>query len=54
MSFFDQISRQISQGVDRAKFEAEKFQRTTRLQGEANELRRQIDGKLAEFGPARL
>ncbi|PDW01207.1 zinc ribbon domain-containing protein [Candidatus Viridilinea mediisalina] len=50
MSFFDQISRQISQGVDRAKFEADKFQRTTRIQGETNELRRQIDTKLAELG----
>jgi ABC-type transporter Mla MlaB component len=50
MGFLDQISKQISQGVDRAKFEADKFQKTTRLQGEANELRRQIDTKLSELG----
>lgn len=50
MGFLDQISKQITQGVDRAKFEAEKFQKTTRLQGEANELRRQIDTKLGELG----
>jgi hypothetical protein len=50
MGFLDNLSKQISQGVDRAKFEAEKFQKTTRLQGEVNEFRRQIDGKLSELG----
>ncbi|NTU77835.1 MAG: zinc ribbon domain-containing protein [Chloroflexales bacterium] len=50
MGFLDQLSKQISQGVDRAKFEAEKFQKTTRLQGEVNEFRRQLDGKLGEMG----
>lgn len=50
MGFLDQISKQITQGVDRAKFEAEKFQKTTRLQGEVNEFRRQLDGKLTELG----
>jgi hypothetical protein len=50
MGFLDQISKQISQGVDRARFEAEKFQKTTRLQGEVNDFRRQLDGKLGELG----
>jgi hypothetical protein len=50
MGFLDNLSKTISQSVDRAKFEAEKFQKTTRLQGEVNEFRRQIDGKLAELG----
>lgn len=50
MGFLDNLSRSISQGVDRAKFEAEKFQKTTRLQGEVNEFRRQIDAKLNELG----
>jgi hypothetical protein len=50
MGFLDNLSKSITQGVDRAKFEAEKFQKTTRLQGEVNEFRRQIDGKLAELG----
>lgn len=50
MGFLDNLSKQISQGVDRAKFEAEKFQKTTRLQGEVNEFRRQLDGKLSEMG----
>jgi hypothetical protein len=50
MGFLDNLSKSISQGVDRAKFEAEKFQRTTRIQGEINELRKQIDLKRAELG----
>jgi hypothetical protein len=50
MGFLDQLSKQITQGVDRAKFEAEKFQKTTRLQGEVNEFRRQVDTKLGELG----
>ncbi len=50
MGFLDNISKSISQGVDRAKFEADKFQKTTRLQNEINELRRQIDTNRMEFG----
>ena len=50
MGFLDNISKTISQGVDRAKFEAEKFQKTTRLQNEINELKRQIDANRMEFG----
>lgn len=50
MGFLDQISKTLSQGVDRAKFEAEKFQKTTKLQGELNEFRRQHDAKLMELG----
>ncbi len=38
MGFLDNLTKSISQGVDRAKFEAEKFQRTTKLQGEINDL----------------
>lgn len=50
MGFLDNISKSITQGVDRAKFEADKFQKTTRLQGEINDLQRQIDTKRAELG----
>lgn len=50
MSFFDNITRSISQGVDRAKFEAEKFQRTTRIQGELNEIKKDHENKLKEIG----
>jgi ssDNA-binding Zn-finger/Zn-ribbon topoisomerase 1 len=50
MGFLDQISKTLSQGVDRAKFEAEKFQKTTKLQGELNDLKRQVDEKMIEMG----
>ncbi len=50
MGLLDQLSKTISQVSDRARFEAEKFQKTTRLQAEINELRRQIDQKLVEIG----
>ncbi|WP_322814779.1 zinc ribbon domain-containing protein [Chloroflexus sp.] len=50
MGIFDQLGKTFSQVTDRAKFEAEKFQKTTRLQAEINELRRQIDQKLMEIG----
>lgn len=49
MGFLDNISKTISQGVDRAKFEAEKFQRTTKLQNEITELRRQFDANRLDF-----
>lgn len=50
MGLFDNLSKTISQVGDRAKFEADKFQRTTKLQGEINDLKRQSDTNRLEFG----
>ena len=50
MSFLDNISKKISEGVERAKFEAEKLQRTVALQNELAEIKRQLDAKRMEFG----
>jgi hypothetical protein len=50
MGFLDNISKSISQGVDRAKFEADKFQKTARLQSELNELKQRIDANRMDFG----
>ena len=50
MGFLDELSRKLSEGVDRARFEAEKFQRVTAIQGEISNLRRQTDAKRLEFG----
>lgn len=50
MSFLDQLGKTLSHGMDRAKFEAEKFQKTNRIQGELNHLKRQLDDKLIELG----
>lgn len=50
MGLLDNIGKTISQVGDRAKFEAEKFQKTTKLQSEINDLKRQIDASRMEFG----
>ena len=50
MGLLDNLSKTISQVGDRAKFEADKFQRTTKLQSEINDLKRQIDANRIEFG----
>jgi outer membrane biosynthesis protein TonB len=50
MSFLDNLGKSFSHGVDRAKFEAEKFQRTNRLNGELNQIKKQLDDKLIELG----
>ncbi|ABU59391.1 MAG: zinc ribbon domain-containing protein [Roseiflexus castenholzii] len=50
MGFLDELSRKLAEGVDRARFEAEKFQRVTAIQGEISNLRRQVDAKRLEFG----
>lgn len=50
MSFFDKISKTITQGVDRAKFEAEKFAKTTKLQSEVSDYQRQLNEKMVELG----
>ena len=50
MGFLDNLSKTISQGVDRAKFEAEKFQKTTKLQNEVNALKQQLDANRLDFG----
>lgn len=50
MGFLDNLSKNLSQGIDRAKFEAEKFQKVTRIQNELAELRREVDGKRMDLG----
>ena len=54
MGFLDNLTKSIGQGVDRAKFEADKFQKTLRIQNEINELKKQIDAKRLEFGDRAL
>ncbi|GIV96512.1 MAG: zinc ribbon domain-containing protein [Herpetosiphonaceae bacterium] len=50
MGFLDNLGKTISQGVDRAKFEAEKLQRTNRIKGEINDLQQQIETNLRQLG----
>jgi|SRR5579859_5306302 len=50
MGFLDNIGKSLSQGYDRAKFEAEKLQKVTRIQGEVADVRKQIDARRTELG----
>lgn len=50
MGFLDQFSKAAGQVVDRAKFEAEKFQKTSRIQGELSDIKHQLDQTLIELG----
>ncbi len=50
MDILGNLNKTLSQGIDRARFEAERLQKTLRLQGEISELKRQIDAKRQELG----
>ncbi len=54
MSFLDNLTKRVSQGVERARFEADKIQRTLRLESELGDLKKQLDGKRLEFGDRAL
>jgi hypothetical protein len=50
MGFLDQFGKTAGQIVDRARFEAEKFQKTSRIQGELSDIKHQLDQTLIELG----
>lgn len=50
MGFIDDVSKAVSQSIDRAKFEAEKFQRVNRIQSELNDFKRKLDSQMIEIG----
>lgn len=50
MGFLDSLSKTLSTGVDRARFEAERFQRTTRISGEVSNVKSQIDTNMRQLG----
>lgn len=54
MGFLDSLSKTLSTGVDRAKFEADKFQRTSRVNGEINNIKSQIDTNIRQLGERAL
>lgn len=54
MSFLDNIGKKITEGVERAKVEAEKLQRVLALQSELGDLKKQLDGRRMEFGDRSL
>jgi hypothetical protein len=54
MGFLDSLSKTFTAGVDRAKFEADKFQRTSRISGEVNNIKSQIDTNVRQLGERAL
>lgn len=54
MGFLDSLSKTLTAGVDRAKFEADKFQRTSRVSGEINNIKSQIDTNIRQLGERAL
>jgi hypothetical protein len=54
MGFLDSLSKTLTAGVDRAKFEADKFQRTSRINGEISNIKSQIDTNVRQLGERAL
>jgi hypothetical protein len=54
MRFLDNLSKSLSSGVERAKFEADKFQRTSKISGEISNFRSQIDTNMRQLGERAL
>src|SRR5215213_4135831 len=54
MRFLDNLSKTLSTGVDRAKYETDKFQRTTKLSSEIGNFKTQIDTNMRQLGERAL
>ncbi len=54
MRFLDNLSKSISSGVDRAKFEADKFQRTSKINGDIGNFKSQVDTNMRQLGERAL
>ena len=50
MRFLDNLGKSLSTGAERVKFEADKFQRTSRISGEISNLRSQVETNLRQLG----
>ena len=54
MKFLDNLGKTFQSGVDRAKYEADKFQRTNRINGEISNFKQQMDTNLRQLGERAL
>lgn len=54
MRFLDNLSKTLSTGVDRAKYEADKFQRTSRINSEIANLKAQTETNMRQLGERAL
>lgn len=54
MRFLDNLGKSLSTGVERAKYEADKFQRTSKINGEISNFNAQIETNLRQLGERAL
>lgn len=54
MRFLDNLGKSLSSGVERAKYEAEKFQRTSKISGEISNYKSQIETNMRQLGERAL
>ncbi len=54
MRFFDNLGKSLQSGVERAKFEADKFQRTSRISGEISNVKSQVETNMRQLGERAL
>lgn len=54
MRFLDNIGKSLTSGAERVKYEADKFQRTSRISGEISNLRSQAETNLRQLGERAL
>ena len=54
MRFLDNLGKSLSSGVERAKYEADKFQRTSKISGEISNFKSQIDTNMRQLGERAL
>lgn len=54
MGFLDNLGKTLTQGTERVKFEADKFQRTTKINSEIGNVKTQIETNLRQLGERAL
>ncbi len=54
MRFLDNLGKSLSSGVERAKYEADKFQRTSKISGEISNFKSQIETNMRQLGERAL
>lgn len=54
MGFLDNLSKSLSSGTERVKFEADKFQRTSKISGDISNLNSQIETNTRQLGERAL
>ena len=54
MRFLDNLGKSLSTGVERAKYETDKFQRTSKINGEISNVKAQVETNMRQLGERAL